>query len=252
MEPEQYEIMSYAEDVHWWYLGLRDALAVCLARFGPCISHGPVVLDVGCGTGGNLRFLQSLLNPSYLAGFDLSEGALEIACKKCPKADLYVGDLCSPALRRSEYDILLCLDVIYVAGIESAFGGLQKLVQALVPNGLMLLHVPAYRWLYSEHDRLVHTRERYRLGKIQSLVRNLGLTVELISYRMFSLFPIVVAKRLPSILFRYGGAADLAQPPEFINRMLFRILQAENRLMMRGIRFPWGSSILAVCRNSRS
>ena len=250
MEREQYDIMSSAEDQHWWYMGLRDAMGSCLQHPSMRLQPNPVVLDVGCGTGANLQYLNTLLRPSYLAGFDLSELALRQAQMKCPAADLYQSDIREPELHRNAFDLIVSTDVLYVTGIEATFQGLRVLTSALKPGGLCIWNLPAYKWLTSEHDRVVHTRERYTLSRLRKLLRELDLECVRISYRMFAVFPLIVAMRLPSLLFpsRVSSKSDLRQPAAWLNGLLFRTLQVENRLMSRGFQFPCGSSIFVVGR----
>ena len=250
MAPEQYDIMSLAEDRHWWYMGLRHAIGCCLQQHSMRLPPHPTVLDVGCGTGGNLQYLYTLLQPSYLAGLDLSELALEHARRKCPNADVYQSDIRQPELHRDAFDLIVSTDVLYMTGIKETIPGLKTLTRALKPGGLFLSNLPAYNWLTSEHDRVVHTRERYTLSPILLLLRELDLNCVRISYRVSALLPVIVMRRFPSLLFRprVSPRSDLSQPAEWINRVLFRILQMENRLLACGLQFPWGSSILVVGR----
>lgn len=251
MHPGEYEAMSRVERSHWWYRGLRDLLTRLLEaeRF----PSPPRLLDAGCGTGENLRLFAELLRPAYLGGFDTAEEALALAREKAPDADLYIGDICDPVLRVDAIDLLVSLDVIYIPGLERARAGLARLVERLVPGGLLLLNLPAYRWLYSEHDVAIHTRERYTAGEVRELLSGLGLRVELLTYRLFFHFPLVVLARLPRMLRARPGEAsarsDLQRPPgPTLDRMLFSLLCAENALIRRGLRFPWGSSVFAIAR----
>ncbi len=248
MDPEQYDIMSLAEDRHWWYMGLRHAIGCCLQQHSMRLPPHPTVLDVGCGTGGNLQYLYTLLQPSYLAGLDLSELALEHARRKCPNADVYQSDIRQPQLHRDAFDLIVSTDVLYMTGIKETIPGLKTLTRALKPGGLFLSNLPAYNWLTSEHDRVVHTRERYTLNPIRLLLRELDLECVRISYRVFALLPVIIIRRFPSLFLRYRASprSDLHQPAEWLNRVLFRILQMENHLLARGLQFPWGSSILVV------
>lgn len=248
MDPEQFDIMSLAEDRHWWYMGLRDAIGCCLQMLSMQLPPHPTVLDVGCGTGGNLRYLNTLLQPSYLAGFDLSELALTHARRKCPSADVYQSDILQPELHRDAFDLIVSTDVLYMTGIKDTLPGLNTLTRALKPGGLFLSNLPAYNWLTSEHDRVVHTRERYTLSPIRQLLRELDLECVRISYRVSALLPVIVIKRFPSLLFRsrVSPRSDLSQPAEWLNRVLFRVLQMENRLFAHGLQLPWGSSIFVV------
>lgn len=253
MEPEEYAVMSRAELDHWWYQGLRDLLARCLRHAELAPPPSPKVLDAGCGTGENLRFLQALLAPSYLGGFDRSEQALAFAREKAPGADVYAGDLCDPVLHADELDLLVSLDVLYIPGAERALDGLRRLVSRLRPGGLFVLNLPAFAWLYSEHDVAIHTRERYTARQVRALLETLGLAVERLSYRLCFLFPAVVLWRLRRPAPRDGAArSDLhARPPAAVNRALLEVVKAENRLIARGARLPFGSSVFAIGRKPR-
>jgi SAM-dependent methyltransferase len=253
VNPGEHAIMARVEERHWWYRGLRDCLARVLARPELGLGEHPRVLDAGCGTGENLRFLRDLLRPAYLGGFDASEEALALARGKAGDADLYRSDLCDPVLHVERLDLVLSLDVVYIPGVARAKPGLRRLVEHLRPGGLLVLHLPAYRWLFSRHDVAVHSSERYTAGELRRLLGELGLGVERLSYRLCSLFPLVVAARLPSLgRARPGDPAarsDLHRvPSEVTNRALFRVLAWENRLVAAGVRLPFGSSVFAVGR----
>jgi SAM-dependent methyltransferase len=256
LNPGEHELMAQVEEGHWWYLGLRDAIARVLRRPDLAPPLGPRVLDAGCGTGGNLRLLRDLLRPAYLGGFDASQEALDHAARKAPEADLYRSDLCDPVLREPELDLITSFDVVYIPGRERAMDGLRRLVAGLRRNGLVILNLPAYDWLYSEHDVAIHTRERYTRKRVVALLEDLGLRVELVSYRVFFLFPLVVASRLPSLwkarrMEPRDARSDLHRVPgTWVNRLLFTSLRLENRLIGAGVRFPFGSSVFAVARKT--
>lgn len=253
MDPAEYEIMGRVERDHWWYRGLRDAVARCLRRPDLALPPSPKVLDAGCGTGENLRSLYRPLRPSYLGGFDNMEEALAVARKKDPQADLYRSDICDPAIHVDALDLVVSLDVIYIPGLERSLPGLRRLVSALRPGGLLVLNLPAFRWLYSEHDVAVHTRQRFTTREVRSLLDALGLSVEVLTYRLFFLFPAVLLSRLPRMLRARPrtrpARSDLhSTPGALLNRALLECLIAENKLIARGVRFRWGSSVFAIGR----
>ena len=247
--------MSRVEETHWWYRGLRDVITQSLREPRFRLPPSPHVLDAGCGTGQNLKALGELLQPAYLGGFDISEDGLGFARRKVPAADLYQSDLANPSLHVGELDLVVSLDVICLPGVERAREGLKKVVAALRPGGLFVLNLPAYDWLYSEHDAAVHTTERYTSQRVRALLKSLDLRVELLSYRLFFLFPLVVLRRLPSLMRARPGDRDArsdlhAMPTEFTNRSLLAVLKLESQLIARGARLPWGSSVFAIGRKA--
>jgi SAM-dependent methyltransferase len=253
MNPGEHEVMSRVESGHWWYRGLRDVLSSVLVRPAFSLRPSPSILDAGCGTGANLQMLAGLLQPGYFGGFDLSEEALRLAREKVRDADLYRSDICDPALHRADLDLIISMDAIYIPGTERSLPGLRRMVEALRPGGLLILNLPAYEWLYSEHDVAVHTSHRYTAREVRKLFEDLGLTTEILSYRLFFLLPVVVAARLPSLLGRRRTdretKSDLhSQPGSLISAGLLASLRLENRMIVRGIPLPWGSSVFGVAR----
>ena len=253
MHPGEYEAMARAEEVHWWYRGLRDVVRRCLARPDLRPPADARVLDAGCGTGANVRMLRETLRPAYLGGFDLSDEALALARDKEPGADLYRSDICDPELHVDELDLVVSLDVVYIPGAERASRGLSRIVDRLRPGGTLVLNLPAYDWLYSEHDAAIHTSERYTVPRVRALLEQLGLTPVVLTYRLALLFPLVVATRLPGML-KARRRPDQARsdlhvlPGALTTRLCLGTLDWENRRIAAGTRLPWGSSVFAIAR----
>jgi SAM-dependent methyltransferase len=253
MNPGEYDAMARVEEAHWWYRGLRDCYRKILERPEFRASPGCRILDVGCGTGENLRCLAELLHPSHAEGFDPSDDALQWARRKAPDALIYRGDLCAPELQSDGFDLVVSLDVIYIPGVERALQGLRTIVGAMRSGGLFIVNLPAYDWLYSEHDVAIHTSERYTASRVQTLFDRLGLRVERLSYRLCFLFPAIVLSRLPGKLRAKPGderaRSDLHElPGAWTNHLFLPTLRAENRWIASGGRLPWGSSVFAVGR----
>ena len=256
MQAREFDYMAAVEGEHWWYRGFRDLIGRLLPLWQPSSDRAPRVLDAGCGTGANLRLLGDALQPAYLGGFDASEQAVKYARGKAPQADVYKGDLCQPEIRVPSLDVILCADVIYMTGAEAALPGLRALAGKLTTGGLLLLHVPAFDWLFSRHDVSQGTQQRFTRPEVGSLLRGLGLHVDLLAYRMCLLFPAVVVSRLPSLWRRarqlqdLDDISDVRLPPRWLNRGLTNVIRLENRLIARGVPLGWGSSIIAVGRKS--
>lgn len=270
MRAAEYQVMAEVEDSHWWYEAQRSAMQSVLQKSGLLESlKGCSVLDAGCGTGGHLKWLQTLLGPTRLAGFDRSHQAICRARNKVPEAQIWVDDLTclSPSYCENHFDLILCSDVIYSLDQTRVFSALEALLQPLRSGGLFLLHVPALPWLYSRHDVSVGTRHRYRRGEIAELLTKLGLEVMFLSYRMSILFPLVLLQRLPSIISlrwqrRRGTTAaverpdtesadtpsQLRLPAAWLNGLLKTVMGSESWWLSRGGTFPVGCSIVALGR----
>lgn len=251
MNPAEYDIMAAVEDDHWWYRGLRALLAETIRWIG-MDGGSSRVLDAGCGTGANLRLLQSELDPLWIGGFDFSDRALDYCREKVPYAEIVRHDIRQPFLCSDPLDLIISMDVLYVPGLEASRPGMQALADNLKSGGHLVLNLPAYNWLYSEHDRAIHTTERVTKRQVERYVESLGLKTVLSTYRLCSLFPLIVAARLPSLLSRKpetGKArSDTRMPSKLANILFSRVLAFENRMVAVGLRFPFGSSVFSVAQ----
>ena len=73
-------------------------------------------------------------------------------------------------------EVILMLDV--VEHVEDDVGFLATIVDdLLLPGGHVLFSVPAYPWLFTEHDRLLHHFRRYSPRDARALLTSCGLDI---------------------------------------------------------------------------
>ena len=101
--------MARLEDYYWWYVGLRARVTAALrAEVGE--SRPRWILDVGCGTGANLRALRALFPASAVVGVDVADAALRHAQRRggAPLACASANEL---PFRDARFDVVLIADV---------------------------------------------------------------------------------------------------------------------------------------------
>ena len=102
----------------------------------------PRVLDVGCGSGGDLSYLRSIGWPAdKLAGVDLIPSRLETARLACPDIDLRLGDGSSVPFPDGTFDVATAVTVfssILDPGVRRAlFAEMERVVR---PGGVLLVY----------------------------------------------------------------------------------------------------------------
>lgn len=256
MNPNEYDAMAKIEATHWWFHGTRQCFDTVLLRTGllPELRQRPA-LDAGCGTGANLKWLTERFESTPLWGFDVSENAVQYSRSLNPEAMVWQQDLCRADEIQSDVmpHLIVSSDVLYCIDRKAGEVGLKSLCDRLPSRGCLLLHLPACQWLYSEHDAAVKTQQRYSRGDVARLLDELGLHCELLTYRMFLLLPLVVLRRLKSIVFGVSATSDAAQselvlPSRIINWLLDSIVSVENFGLSLGLNYPIGSSLIAIGR----
>ena len=244
MNEDEYIIMYEAEETHWWYVSLHDLILRSVPRNLPSLT----IFDAGCGTG---RLLQLLSPYGSVQGCDASETALH-CCRKRGLTTVAQADLNTMTLAQESYDVITLIDVLYHAGIRDEHAVLKKLHAALKPGGVLLVQVPAYEWLRSDHDRAVHTRRRYSRPEIVAMLRDCGFLVEKATYRVGLLLLPIAMVRLARNLVRLHttgaeAASDVKKHFTLVNALLSAIMVAENRLL-KYVSLPFGASVFAVAR----
>ncbi len=240
--------MYEAEDQFWWYLGLRRVLASMLHSRAALEEAQGGFLDAGCGTGGNLFHLFRLVKPLTI-GLDRSVEALGYA-KQRGLERLLCADVGALPFRAESLGAIASVDVLFHAAVTDDTGALREAYRVLKRGGVLYLNLPAFQFLYSEHDRAVHTRHRYTRGKLVMQLRQVGFRVEKATYWNTFLFPVALVVRMMK---KFGGSSgqadsDVKRPyPVLLNRILAGILGFEAR-MLRWMNFPIGLSVLVVAR----
>lgn len=144
-------------------------------------------------------------------------------------------------------DIVTLLDVL--EHIDDDHAALVAIRRVLVPGGILVCTVPAYQLLWSEHDEALHHKRRYRRRQLQQRLEAAGFEVLTLTSYTTALLPLVAGQRLASRLRHREGPPQyrVTVPGPVTNRLLGSVMTLE-RVLLRHISLPVGSSILAVAR----
>jgi hypothetical protein len=120
---------------------------------------------------------------------------------------------------------------------------------------LVIVTVPAYQSLWSEHDEALDHIRRYRAAAVRTLLRDAGLDTLKLSYCIAALLPPIFAFRRAQRLLvppKRGRPKTALRPlPPLPNRILVGLLGLETSWLLR-LALPFGVSVVAVARKPRS
>ena len=244
MEPEEYGRMAHFELSYWWYAGLHrlvlDALADEVAGQTQCR-----IVDAGCGTGGLLRVICREYPATDITGFDIANGALQIASTRAA-GKLAQASIMAMPFPPNSFDAVTITDVLYIQGVDES-AALTEAYRVLRPGGVLIINLPAFEWLRGEHDAAVHTARRYTRSQVRDLVA-VKFTLERVFYWNASMLPAMLLVR--RVLRRGHPTAprsDFSELPGWLNRLLRAVVLADIRLC-QALRVPFGGSIFCVAR----
>ena len=241
MEPSEYEAMAALEDSHWWYAGMA---AISRSLLRSVLPPPPLrILDAGCGTGGAARWLTGF---GQVTRVDRHPGALALARTK-GRDRLVRGDVTALPFASASFDAVASLDVLYHAGVPDEAAALAECLRVLKPGGCLLLRLPAYPWLQGSHDRVIHTRRRYRRAEVSDLLERAGFRITRLTHANSLLFAPSVAVRLWKRREGSVPASDLRPVARWPNAVLTAVLGLEAPLLCL-LDLPFGLSIIALAR----
>lgn len=248
MEERYYAEYARVQATHWWFAGRRRIIGALLERALAGAGDERRILDVGCGTGANL---DELARFGRVEGVDPDPAAVEFAGRAGGPPITQAGgdDLPFPD---EAFDVVTLLDVIEHAPDDTVV--LREAARVLRPDGVMLLTVPAYTWMWGAQDVISHHHRRYTAPRLRTSLGRAALKVERTTYFNTLLFPPIAAVRL---LRRLRPAPEDVRSdfemgvPGPANRLLGQAFALEAPVVSR-VRLPFGVSLAAVALRAPS
>lgn len=242
MRADELQRMYECEDTYWWFRGRKMILAEMLRLLLPP-NQARRILDVGCGSGATLLVLREF---GQVIGLDAAALALHF-CRRRGVHELVQGQANLLPIQADSLDLVTLLDVLEHLFDDRA--ALREMHRVLAPGGWLFLAVPAYRFLWSEHDEALSHWRRYTAGELRAKVEAVGFTIGRLSYAITILLPLAAAFRLVQRLTwpKNEPKTALIEPPGPINLLFYRTLVWE-ACWLRRHDLPCGLTVLCAAQ----
>lgn len=245
MDDEAYHQYE-AESADWLKSGRRRLLSEML-RSSVSGRRDLQILELGAGVGQNIETLRefgtvdaSEINPIGLGRLRETPGIR------------HIYDQPIPFELDQTYDVIVAADVI--EHIEDDSAAVAWIAAHLKPGGIFVSTVPAYQFLFSEHDVALHHFRRYTASNYTALVQP-HLSIERRGYFNSALFPAVAAVRLigrlkPKRQNTGPARKQSAAVPGPVDALFRGILKAEVDMIRMRTGLPFGLSVYCVARRA--
>ena len=242
MQSHHYPILYQVEERHWWYVGRRRIIRSLVEKICSTLGNSnPRILDVGCGTGANLKMLAE---HGRAEGVDISQQAVDF-CHERGLESVKLGAAEDLPYENDSFDLVTALDV--VEHLDDDVAGLREMRRVLCPDGRLLLFVPAFMFLWGVQDDVSNHRRRYTLPSLLRAVEAAGFVIEWSSYANISFFLPVLLVR--SVMRWLGLRADTEYGINIslMNGPFSRLFAAE-RFILKDGKLPFGVSAVCIAR----
>ena len=242
MQSHHYPILYEVEETHWWYVGRRRIIQSLVEKICTSLNNqNPRILDVGCGTGANLKMLATF---GRTAGVDISPQAVDF-CRERGLDSVKLGAIEDLPYESDSFELVTALDVI--EHLDDDVAGLREMRRVLRRDGRLLLFVPAFMFLWGVQDDVSNHRRRYTLPGLLKAVEAAGFSIEWSSYANISFFlPVLVVR---SVMRWLGLRADTEYGINIspLNGPFSHLFAAERFFFKRG-GLPFGVSAVCIAR----
>ncbi len=242
MYEHEYQQMYDIESFYWWFIARRKLIREVVSTHSNDPAH-TTILDVGCGTGLNHEMLSEF---GLVFGTDSSEEALKFSRKRNVQ-NLVLSDAEALQFADETFEVVTALDVL--EHVNDDLKALAEIWRVTKPDGLLIITVPAYGFLWSEHDEALHHRRRYAAHELRNKLVNAGFEVERSTYFISLLFFPILFMRIVQNLRKQSLRPRTSHVilPKWLNALLVKILDFE-RWFLRFSNLPFGVSIVCTAR----
>ncbi len=239
MKKYLYEELFNLEDKHWWHIAKRTIVYQLIEKYAE--KKNPRILDIGCGTGKNIEKFKNL---GTVYGLDSSTEALKF-CKRRGLKNLILGSAEKIPLKEKSFDMITLLDVLEHTDDNKT---LKESYRILRKDGFMIITVPAFKWLWSKWDMILHHRRRYTSDSLIAILERNNFQVRKISYMYsFLVLPALIIRMIKSISIKQPYSSDFKLSSSLLNFIMNKITKFES-FFVKYFGIPIGTSIIAVAQ----
>lgn len=221
---------------HWWWR-TRSRLVIDLLHELEPREGWKRILDIGCGDGLFFPELQRFADVEGVEPFGHLVSPTNPYRQRisiCPFDQSYLPE--------KRFSLILMLDVL--EHIQDAVGALRHAVSLLEPHGTVVVTVPAFMTLWTNHDVMNQHFVRYTKSSFRSVAEKAGLKLIHERYLYHWTCPVKLAVRLTEKVLHLPPTPP-SVPASPINEILFWVSRMEQKVLTP-LSLPFGSSLLVI------
>lgn len=240
-KPGYFAQLATLEASNFWFRSRNRLIILALERYFPEARN---FFEIGCGTGFVLSGIENKFPHLSFFGSEVSSTGLAYAGRRLKRAELFQMDARQIPFA-DEFDVIGAFDVL--EHIKEDEQVLRQIYKAVNPGGGVILTVPQHPFLWSHQDDYACHVRRYRARELRARVKRAGFKMVKMTSFVSLLLPIMILSRLmkrnPAL--EYDPMSELKINP-LINTLFEKILDLERWMILLGLSFPAGGSLLLI------
>ena len=250
MHKEYYKEYYFNERNHWFFLARNKIILDTIRRFFISNDSSNKILNVGVATGYTSVLLKEF---GDVESIEFNPDCYDFVVHNVPEIKVTKGSILELPYKDESFDMVCAFDVIeHVKDDELAIKEMKRVCKQ---DGFVYVTVPAYMFLWSNHDEINIHERRYCRKYLKYRFQSDG-NIVYSTYFNSLLFPVIAFYRLFISGLRQESkniddekeiiGKDLAIGSNFwfLNKMLYYLFSFESLILKSKIKFPIGVSIM--------
>jgi SAM-dependent methyltransferase len=243
VQKEYYQEYYRIEREHWWFI-VRAEILMQKAEMLLRNVASPKILNIGAATGRSSQLLNAY---GMVKSVEYDQDCYEFT-KTLDDIDIIQASITELPFDDASFDLVCAFDVIeHVEDDEKAW---QEMRRVCKPGGKIMVSVPAFLFLWSEHDIINHHQRRYTkktLLKIAGTENNLYCSY----FNTMLFFPIAIFRLLKNMISgrpraEHAKSDFKGSRKGLLSLILQWIFRLEKPLIQFGISLPFGVSLMLI------
>ena len=234
----------HLERSHWWFTAREEILKSLLPKL---TSTPQKILNVGAATGRSTEWLSTF--------GEVTSIEYDPDCCNFVNAELNLnvtqGSITDLPYESNSFDVVCAFDVIeHVEDDQTAVDEMRRVSKT---GGILYITVPAFMFLWSEHDEVNQHYRRYSKAQILRLLPKDGSVLfasyfNSILFIPISFFRVIVARLGIKNKKRKDAGSDffVMNRGTFLQKILFQVFRSEKFWLTRKWPLPFGVSVLCA------
>lgn len=247
MDSQYYKQYYHLEREHWWFTARLSILENKVKQLLQNKSEAKI-LNIGIATGATSIMLEKY---GQVTSLEYDKDCCDFVRDKCG-LEAINGSMTELPFEDGAYDLVCAFDV--VEHIEDDHTAIREMKRVMSADGYYFLTVPAFMFLWSEHDEINHHFRRYTRSNFKDLLNSQQLKHKYTTYFNSILFAPIAVVRLLQNIFSKKQKVTAEKKSDFegmnssgvINSILKGIFLLEKPLITSGISLPFGISVMAI------
>lgn len=247
MDKSKYEELKLTDSIYWWSVGKRNIFCNLIKHFEKDNLCKKRILDIGCGMGLLIGKLLEMSDEVYACDPELEA---VLFCKESNnKANIEKGGLPnSIPFGDATFDVIVASDVL--EHVEDDGAAVKTIYNRLNSSGRVYISVPALQSMWSYNDVLNHHFRRYSYKELETLIKENGFEIELLSFYNSRLFPIAyTVRKIKNLLKVQTSDRKIIKKNTIVNSCLEKIFSSESKRFLKK-KYKIGVSLICVAKKA--